>query len=242
MYSYAFNTGNDADQTGLSDFNETEVSGKALATVTELLQIACESFNATSRWPAFMKNCVIFATILGASLVARTVPSGIAVGSLLELCQAGNSLIRLWSLFPKDNYSRISTHIGRFIDLVGSGVSTSAANGHDQQVWLKRIGGRPPVTSRMSANVLFNVIWPAKHIAGNTAHLGPGSDKQRDDTATQWTLQNDTSDQTFVDMTDPAYDNSDPAYDNSDLMDDLRDLDIFDDIFADWSDLLGEPT
>ncbi|KAI1615107.1 hypothetical protein EDD36DRAFT_485429 [Exophiala viscosa] len=208
LYSYAFNTENDVDQTGFADSTATEVSGKALATVTELLQLAC------------------------ASLVARTIPSGIAVGSLLETCQAGNSLVRLWSLFPKDSYSRISTHIARFIDFTNSKVSTSAANLHAQQVWTKQIGGRHAVTSRMSANVLFNVIWPTERAAGNAAHLGPGPDKQRDDTATQLGLRNGTSDQTFVDMTDPAYD-------DSDSMDDLQDLDSFDDVFADWADLCG---
>ncbi|KAK4938943.1 hypothetical protein LTR10_020691 [Elasticomyces elasticus] len=231
LYSYAFNTGNDYDQTGLSDFKETEVSGKALSAVTELLQLACENFNATSCWPAFMKNCVIYATVMGSSIVARTIPSAIAVGSWLETCQAGNSLVRLWSLFPKDNYSRISAHISRFIDFINSKASTGAVNGHVHQIWQNELGGRGPVKSRMSANVLFNVIWPAKR-AGNTTHLAPSSNRHRGDTATQRELQDGTSNQTFIDMTDPAYDDFDP-------MDNFQGLDIFDDIFADWSDLQG---
>lgn len=234
LYSYAFNSDDILIRANHSVFDETEVTGKATSAATELLQLAGED-NATTRWPAFMRNCVIYATVLVAAMIARTIRTPIEVSSLMKTCQGGNSLIQSWSLFPKDNYSRISTHISRFVDVISLKALTPAIDGQAQQIWPNEVGGRDPVTSRMSANVLFNVIWPAKRAAANMANLAPGIDKQQENMATLQSVEDSHAGQTFVNLDEAAYNDFGPT-------DNFQDLEIFDDIFADWSDLVGNVT
>ncbi|KIW39381.1 hypothetical protein, variant [Exophiala oligosperma] len=228
LYSYAFNDKGTQNPNQAYDVEKSELSGKALSAAMKLMQLACENFNASLRWPAFVKNCVIYATCLAAFIVSKVKQSEIEVKTIIDTCEAANSLIRLWSLFPKDNYSRISTHIARFIDSINQRTSFMMATPEDTRGGLAR---QTPVTSRMSANVMFNVIWPAKKAGMNGTAPTLGDEAQ----SVVHPLVN-----TMMEEED-AHDTGLPTQVNLGPMDTI-DFGSFDDIFADWSDLLGNTT
>lgn len=225
LYSYAFNDSNIQNQNHSYDVEKSEISGKALSAALKLMQLACESFNASLRWPAFVKNCVMYATCLAAFILSKVKQSEIEIKTIIDRCEAANSLIRLWSLFPKDNYSRISTHLTRFIDSINPKPSFIMTTSEGTRSGLAH---QTPVTSRMSANVMFNVIWPAKKagLSGSATTLNDESQPFVDPLATNRMEEQDLRDNGLL------------AQVNFGPMDNV-DFGSFDDIFADWSDLLG---
>ncbi|KIW21145.1 hypothetical protein PV08_01725 [Exophiala spinifera] len=230
LYSYAFNDSSipNHNQNHSYDVEKSAISGKALSTAMKLLQLACENFNASLRWPAFVKNCVIYATCLAAFILSKVKQSETEVKSIIDTCEAANTLIRLWSLFPKDSYSRISTHLARFIDSINPKTSLGMATPGDTR---RGLAHQQTVTSRMSANIMFNVIWPAKKAGMN----GNATTLNDDGPTSVHLLANNGMEEQNMHVTGLP---SQATFDQVDTVD----FGYFDDIFADWSDLLGNTT
>lgn len=240
LYSFVLNSyhsSNTSPETAHPDAEKAEFVTKASLIVVELLQLTQFYEQDQSKvWPAFIKFCVLYATSLGLALAAM--PEGLKRGQqnfLVEACRAGNNLIQSWSLFNKDHYSRMSAFLSNLLKYVGRGSSTDAMGREQQHEHANTSMLSSPIQSRMSTNILYNVIWHAKRVHVNSGNLASAPEEQGQGVAAS---SNDPStnpgDHDFTQIWTPTYN-------DFRLMDDFVDPEGFD-IFADWQDLLGNST
>ena len=166
LYSFAYNHSSSLNSFALSSNERAEISAKATLEITDLLNLARRHFNQSKFWPAFVKNCVVYTTSLGLAISQMVEP--IQANQLIEACHIANGLIQSWSIFSKDNYSRYASHIGNFIKNAGRELGTEAIQHHPTESI--RVFDNSAVRSRMSANILYNVIWHGKRIAEKVRH------------------------------------------------------------------------
>lgn len=135
-----------------SKITTAQIQAKALSAIMLSVSEAAKEDPAKIYWAATTKYSVVFAATLGVFLAATTSQMMVKL-SLLNSCRDAVRVIRAWALFPRDQMSRVATHITNAIQRLESPGGPSSALG----------SGKPEVCSRMTANIPYRVIWSAKH-------------------------------------------------------------------------------
>ena len=234
LYSFALDSPlvrNDISQT---DVEVDIIYAKAYDAALQLCRAAASAPTSNNCWPAFVKYAVMYA-LLFAIPMANIEPHGSSQRKqLIDAIRDGLSVMRSWSMFEKDHFSRVSGHVdwllrkleeadrGRAnstVSISGNPV-TAAANASQKKNRL-----RFSVKSRMATNIMYETIWTAKYgaraeeQARNSIFTAPTPTQtmptnQLDMPALEGTMDN------FV-FTD--------GWENSGFLD----------IFADWQSLIG---
>ncbi|EXJ91696.1 hypothetical protein A1O3_00246 [Capronia epimyces CBS 606.96] len=240
LYSFALNSysaSTPSHEATAPDIEKEEFVAKAMQVIVDLLLLAQHDDQGQSKvWPAFIKQCIIYAASLGVAAIGMSEHSESGQRtSLVEACRAGNSLIQSWSLFNKDHYSRMSTHVSNLLDYVEIGSSTGILWPELQHKHANTSFLRPPIESRMSLNMLYNTIWRAKRLySGSRSMVSALREQRHGVAASPAEPSTELRDHDFMQMRTPTFD-------DFGLMNEFADPQGFD-IFADWQDLLGNST
>lgn len=197
---------------------------KALSLIVRMISEASKTDVTKRFWPFFPKYHILFAAAIGIYMAATT-SQNMARLSLLEACKEAVPTMKSWSLFPKDQISRVAAHVATGVRRIESprGVALGFT-------------GRPTIESRMAANIPYRVIWSAKHgpepvqnsIVTNSQHSSaPMTAFHASSESTVGPNQQDDTLQFTLDQVDDAL-----------FFEDMNDLD-FTDIFLDWQSLRG---
>jgi len=211
LQAYSFSISQQSDSVADTTTTAHTIQAKAVSAVLQLISEAANEDKFKKYWPASAKYAVVFAACIGI-FVAATTTETMTKLSLLGACRDAVTVMKGWSLFPKDQITRIATHVTNAILRIESQTQSTSTMGP----------GKPPVTSRMTANIPYRVLWSAKHgrafSSGTDTH---GSVPQK--------MPDDTIPQQEVTMYADSF--------GMDAFDDLNDA-SFTDIFLDWQQLL----
>jgi hypothetical protein len=216
------------------------IYGKAVATVIELLRLALEGSPKSNSWPAFIKNCIMYAIVLGLSTAFGNKDSQ-QLQSILNECQAGCGLFQSWSRFPKDHFSRLSFFMTKALAQTRGkhrgDLQTDSSTDRELQSTPNDDSISSPyrlsIKARMSANVLYDVIWPVKQAFVNESEATVEDTQQLHPIAN--TNPNEDSNPTGFDMPLPF------PWGFDELMEGFTSIsqDAFD-ITLDWQGLLND--
>lgn len=244
LYSYALDVSDVRQDVSKVDVDVDMFYTKAYDTALQLCRLAAAAPTSNNCWPVFVKYAVLYG-LLFAMPLANIEPLGSSQRkNLLEAARDGLIVMRSWSLFEKDHFSRVSGHVDwllRKLDdidrgrrnsasssLTISGVpTTDASSGRKRRLTFG-------VKSRMSTNIMYETIWTAKYGAraeeqsrGNQMFPPPAAAATTPSQTTLPTNQN----QLDIPALDASMDNFvyTDGWENSGFLD----------IFADWQSLIG---
>jgi hypothetical protein len=172
LYSFALDVSNLRTNISQLDVEIDIVYAKAYDTALQLCRAAAGAPTQNNCWPAFIKYAVMYGLLFAIPL-ANIEPSGTAQRKqLIDAIRDGLIVMRSWSMFEKDHFSRVSGHVdwllhklenadrGRSNSQVTiSGNSTTAAS----NTTMKKNRLMFSVKSRMATNIMYETIWTAKY-------------------------------------------------------------------------------
>ncbi|KAH8671534.1 fungal-specific transcription factor domain-containing protein [Xylariales sp. PMI_506] len=180
LYSFVLVSKVSTNQMMQIDAASNEIYGKAVSCCTRLSSIASSKTQESRFWPAFMKYSILYGVIFAIPLANMEDHGSPQRNELLHGLQDGIILMKSWSLFEKDHWSRISSHATFLLrklkqanqsqddpPVIISGVSTISGQRSMQDKKLRLMS----VTSRMAASVLYDTLWTGKRGARREEQL-----------------------------------------------------------------------
>jgi hypothetical protein len=174
IYSFALFGQTQADSSVTNAYTD-QIHAKAVNTVLKLTSIARFNIQDSKYWPAFIKFSIMYSVIVNVPLANMEQHGSPQRLQLIQSLRDGIFLLKSFSMFEKDIWSRISSHISyilRKMEQVDqskdssavtiAGLSTAKDRNFEQQKQLKM-----PVTSRIAANIIYHVVWTGKHAASS---------------------------------------------------------------------------
>ncbi|KIW08424.1 hypothetical protein, variant [Verruconis gallopava] len=171
LYSFALDASSMRGDVSQVDVEIDLLYAKAYDVALQSCRAAAAATGSNNCWPVFVKYSVMYGLLFAIPL-ANIEPLGSSQRKqLIDAIRDGLVVMRSWSMYEKDHFSRVSGHIdwllhkledadrGRALSTVTiSGNSTTeAANGGKK----KRL--KFSVKSRMATNIMYETIWTAKY-------------------------------------------------------------------------------
>jgi hypothetical protein len=209
------------------------VYAKAYNTALQLCHLAAAAPASNNCWPAFVKYSVLYGLLFAIPL-ANIEPLGSSQRKqLIEAVRDGLGVMRSWSMFEKDHFSRVSGHVDWLLHKLddadrGRASSTVTISGNsttDAGNVGKKRRLRFSVKSRMATNIMYETIWTAKY--------GAKGEEQARNQLFPAPSPSQTLPTNQLDM--PTLD---PTLDNFVFTDGWENSGFLD-IFADWQSLIG---
>jgi hypothetical protein len=234
LYSFALDASNIRSDVAQSDVDIDIMYAKAYDVALQLCRLAAAAPMPNHCWPVFVKYSVMYGLLFAIPL-ANIEPQGSSQRKqLIEAVCEGLVVMRSWSMFEKDHFSRVSGHVDWLIRkledadrgrasstvTISGNSTTDASNANSKK---KRLVFS--VKSRMSTNIMYETIWTAKYGAR-------GEEQARNQIfAAPTPSQTLPSNTLNTPMLDPTLDNFvfTDGWENSGFLD----------IFADWQSLIG---
>ena len=167
VYSFAINRHHpmvaDRGAPALPQATDQILQAKALSAMITVATEARKDAPSLGYWPVFARYHVMFTTCLGVYMAAK-VSDEATRSALIETCKNNVQLLHGWALYPRDSFARITKHITTSIRRIESHGGQGLLSADDGS-------GRPNVTSRMAANIPYQLVWNAKH--GKTPDPAP---------------------------------------------------------------------
>ena len=156
VYSFAINRKDTLDpSTPSAGLFSDVVLAKTQSTAVQLISEVAVTNESSGFWPVFAQHSVISAGCI-CIYMAATTTDVTARTTLLEACKTAAAILARWSMFSKDNFSRIGRHIATAVWRVES----------QGAVGLRAIDDgthKASVSARMAANIPYRIIWNVKH-------------------------------------------------------------------------------
>ncbi|KAH8705209.1 fungal-specific transcription factor domain-containing protein [Talaromyces proteolyticus] len=152
------------------DVSSLVIYDQACTTTQRLLEVAASNAAETPYWPIHGKHAAVYGTIMAFRLACIAQAGSNQRALLQQAIERGASLIKSWSMFPKDSFARISSHIDYLSRKLARNqresmpkLSSSGIAWQDVQPDHETPSYKPFVKSRMAADVLYDTIWAGKY-------------------------------------------------------------------------------
>lgn len=172
IYSFALDSQHARNDISQSDVEVDIIYAKAYDSSLQLCRAAAAAPASNNCWPAFIKYAVMYALLFAIPMANIEAHRSRERKQLCDAIRDGLVVMRSWSMFEKDHFSRVSGHVdwllrkledadcGRAnssVSISGNSI-TAAANAN-----MKKNRLRFSVKSRMATNIMYETIWTAKY-------------------------------------------------------------------------------
>jgi hypothetical protein len=243
LYSFTLDRERLATQASRADVAFKSIFGKAQSACLRILILASKS-DRSAYWPTYIKHAVFYGMAFGLPLANLDSQVSHQRFELLRRLRDCIPVMKSWSMFATDHWSRLSSHIAFLrnkieqadrgqpstIKLAGSPIIKDRQTEQERSI-------TPFVRSRMASNLMYDIVWTGKH------------ESMREENARhQTTLRTDRGEHSFGTSEPTALNSSADLVDMVELNPALDDFTSSEnwvgppflgfDIFADWQNLI----
>jgi hypothetical protein len=172
LYSFALDASSLRTDVSQNDVEVDIIYAKAYDAVLQLCRSAAAAPVSNNCWPAFIKYAVMYALLFAIPLANIEAHGSSQRKQLVDAVRDGLLIMRSWSMFEKDHFSRVSGHVEWLLRKLeeadrGRASSSVSISGNSVAAAATSAGKKRrlmfSVKSRMATNIMYETIWTAKY-------------------------------------------------------------------------------